>query len=83
MTEKLITKERNISKSDYFNGDPENRENRRKMFSFGETFRTDGGSILLLLLLYVLQGIPLGLAGSIPMLLQHRGVSYKEQALFR
>lgn len=82
MTEKLITKERNISKSDYFNGDPENRENRRKMFSFGETFRTDGGSILLLLLLYVLQGIPLGLAGSIPMLLQHRGVSYKEQALF-
>lgn len=39
-------------------------------------------SIALLLLLYVLQGIPLGLAGSIPMMLQQKGVSYKDQALF-
>lgn len=42
----------------------------------------DRSSILLLLLLYVLQGIPLGLAGSIPMILQNRHVSYKEQATF-
>ncbi len=28
----------------------------------------------------VLPGIPLGLAGSIPMILQNRGVSYKQQA---
>lgn len=33
----------------------------------------------MLLLLYVLQGIPLGLAGSIPMILQNRHVSYADQ----
>ncbi|KAG0718846.1 Acetyl-coenzyme A transporter 1 [Chionoecetes opilio] len=42
----------------------------------------DRSSILLLLLLYVLQGIPLGLAGSIPMILQNRHITYKEQATF-
>ncbi|XP_045163196.2 acetyl-coenzyme A transporter 1-like [Mercenaria mercenaria] len=42
----------------------------------------DYGNILLLTFLYVLQGIPLGLGGSIPMLLQSRKVSYKEQAVF-
>ena len=42
----------------------------------------DRNSILLLLLLYVLQGIPLGLAGSIPLLLQSRNISYKQQAIF-
>lgn len=44
-----------------------------------EGLSKDRGSILLLLLLYVLQGIPLGLAGSIPMILQNRHVTYKEQ----
>uniref|UniRef100_A0A6A7G8I2 Acetyl-coenzyme A transporter 1-like n=2 Tax=Hirondellea gigas TaxID=1518452 RepID=A0A6A7G8I2_9CRUS len=40
------------------------------------------GNICLLLLLYVLQGIPLGLSASIPMILQNRNISYKEQATF-
>ena len=39
-------------------------------------------SVLLLLFLYVLQGIPLGLAGSIPLILQSKNVSYKDQAFF-
>lgn len=39
-------------------------------------------NVLLLLFLYVLQGIPLGLAGSIPLILQSRNVSYKDQAFF-
>jgi len=42
----------------------------------------DYGNIALLTFLYVLQGIPLGLGGSIPMLLQSRKVSYKDQAKF-
>ncbi|XP_063965177.1 acetyl-coenzyme A transporter 1-like [Lytechinus pictus] len=42
----------------------------------------DRNSIALLLLLYILQGIPLGLAGSIPLLLQSRSISYKQQAIF-
>ncbi|XP_078617067.1 acetyl-coenzyme A transporter 1-like [Branchiostoma floridae x Branchiostoma japonicum] len=42
----------------------------------------DRHNIALLLLLYILQGIPLGLAGSVPMLLQSRHVSYHQQAVF-
>lgn len=42
----------------------------------------DYGNIAVLMFLYVLQGIPLGLGGSIPLLLQSRKVSYKDQAMF-
>lgn len=41
--------------------------------------KSEIGNISLLLFLYVLQGIPLGLSASIPMILQNRQVSYKEQ----
>ncbi|XP_045580785.1 acetyl-coenzyme A transporter 1 isoform X1 [Salmo salar] len=44
--------------------------------------RGELGNISLLLFLYVLQGIPLGLAGSIPLILQSKNVSYKDQAFF-
>ncbi|KAJ3590089.1 hypothetical protein NHX12_008043 [Muraenolepis orangiensis] len=44
--------------------------------------RNELWNILLLLFLYVLQGIPLGLAGSIPLILQSKSVSYKDQAFF-
>ncbi|XP_009558034.2 acetyl-coenzyme A transporter 1 [Cuculus canorus] len=44
--------------------------------------RAELGSILLLLVLYVLQGIPLGLAGSVPLILQSKNASYTEQAFF-
>lgn len=40
----------------------------------------DRTNILLLFFLYTLQGIPLGLSAAIPMILQNRGVSYKQQA---
>lgn len=39
-------------------------------------------NVLLLLFLYVLQGVPLGLAGSIPLIMQSKKVSYKDQAYF-
>lgn len=39
----------------------------------------DETNIAILLFLYLLQGIPLGLCSSIPMLLQNHGVSYKQQ----
>ena len=42
----------------------------------------DRGSIALLLLLYTLQGVPMGLAASVPLLLQERGASYSQQAVF-
>ncbi|KAG8136071.1 putative Acetyl-coenzyme A transporter 1 protein [Naja naja] len=47
-----------------------------------QNYRAEFGNILLLLFLYVLQGIPLGLAGSIPLILQSKNVSYKDQAFF-
>ncbi|CAH0715596.1 unnamed protein product, partial [Brenthis ino] len=42
----------------------------------------DEFNIAVLLFLYTLQGIPLGLAGAIPMLLQNRGITYTQQAEF-
>ena len=42
----------------------------------------DYNNVALLLLLYILQGIPLGMAASIPMILQNKNVNYKQQAMF-
>ncbi|OXA61780.1 Acetyl-coenzyme A transporter 1 [Folsomia candida] len=39
-------------------------------------------NISILLFLYTLQGVPNGLAGSIPLLLQARGTNYSDQAIF-
>lgn len=44
--------------------------------------KRDKGNIALLVFLYVLQGIPLGLAGAMPLLLQTKSVAYKDQAKF-
>lgn len=48
----------------------------------GRGIRGELRSVSLLLFLYVLQGIPLGLAGSVPLILQSRNVSYTDQAFF-
>lgn len=48
----------------------------------GDRLIGDRQNICLLLILYVLQGIPLGLGGSIPLVLQNKNISYKEQAMF-
>ena len=42
----------------------------------------DKWNIFILLFLYILQGIPMGLSASIPMVLQSRQVGYKQQATF-
>lgn len=42
----------------------------------------DYGNAALLVLLYIFQGLLLGLCAAVPILLQNRGASYKEQALF-
>lgn len=47
-----------------------------------KNLKGDYGNITFLLLLYVLQGIPIGLSSAVPLLLQNRKVSYSEQALF-
>ena len=50
--------------------------------SFWQMTGADKRSVLLLLLLYLLQGIPLGLAGSVPYILVSRKVPYSVQATF-
>ncbi|XP_046433587.1 acetyl-coenzyme A transporter 1 [Neodiprion fabricii] len=47
----------------------------------GDT-RGDEKNIAILFFLYLLQGIPIGLSSAIPMILQNRGVSYRQQAEF-
>ena len=44
--------------------------------------RNDLFAVCFLLLLYFLQGVPLGLGASIPLLLQKAGVTYAQQAVF-
>jgi PAT family acetyl-CoA transporter-like MFS transporter 1 len=50
--------------------------------AFQQDVQGDFLSILLLFLLYTLQGVPMGLASSIPLLLQERGASYTDQSVF-
>ena len=65
----------NINQPSLYQDDEKDKNNQKGL-------KGDYGSIALLMFLYILQGIPLGLGGSIPMLLTSRKVSYKDQALF-
>ncbi len=47
-----------------------------------QNIRKDLHNIVLLMFLYLLQGIPLGLSGSIPYILSSRKVSYADQGTF-
>ena len=48
----------------------------------GPSLSGDWHNFILLLFLYTLQGIPIGLASSVPLFLQARGASFSEQATF-
>ncbi len=50
-----------------------------KMMERQRSIAGDEGNIAILLFLYVLQGIPLGLAAAVPLILTNRHVSYREQ----
>ncbi|XP_076321941.1 acetyl-coenzyme A transporter 1 isoform X2 [Tachypleus tridentatus] len=64
--------------------DSKNTENNlnEKTQNYSVGLQGDKANIAVLFFLYVLQGIPLGLGSSIPMILQNHGISYKQQALF-
>ncbi|KAF4664768.1 Major facilitator super domain-containing protein 3 [Perkinsus olseni] len=47
-----------------------------------EGLKKDFGSIVWLLILYTLQGIPMGMSGVFPLLLKDQGATYSELALF-
>lgn len=69
------------SNNDYITVENEEKSMNEKL-ERQSGLKGDYGNIMLLMFLYVLQGIPLGLGGSVPMLLQSRKVSYKDQAVF-
>lgn len=56
-------------------------ENGDLLIPTSSNIKGDVKNILLLFFLYTLQGIPLGLSAAIPMILQNRGASYKQQVL--
>lgn len=55
---------------------PHDNEHRK------ENLKKDYKNIALLMFLYMLQGLPLGLTGSLPYILSSRKVSYSDQATF-
>lgn len=52
---------------------------RNRRVEEGGYLNGDKCNIAILFFLYVLQGVPLGLSSAIPMYLQNRGVSYRQQ----
>uniref|UniRef100_A0A2M4AAL5 Putative acetyl-coa transporter n=1 Tax=Anopheles triannulatus TaxID=58253 RepID=A0A2M4AAL5_9DIPT len=68
---------RSVSDQETLLAVPDDEERHEK-----SDLRGDWGNIAILFFLYLLQGIPIGLASAIPMLLQNRGASYKQQAEF-
>lgn len=56
-------------------------ENEAKV-EIKQNVRKDLHNIVLLMFLYLLQGIPLGLSGSVPYILSSRKVSYTDQGTF-
>ena len=62
---------------------PSNAKNNIKLVESKQScLYGDYLNICILLFLYVLQGIPLGLIGSVPLILSNRGVTYSQQAIF-
>jgi PAT family acetyl-CoA transporter-like MFS transporter 1 len=57
-------------------------DSKRKASSSSVVGMEDKIGMVLLLLLYTLQGIPMGLCGSIPLIMKERGVSYEGLSLF-
>lgn len=57
----------------------EQAEENMNLIEEPTNIKGDECNIAILLVLYLLQGIPLGLAAAIPMILQSRGVSFKQQ----
>merc|ERR1719365_239480 len=60
----------------------EQEEEEEEMVAEKKGVAGDERNIAVLLFLYVLQGIPLGLAAAIPLILTNKNVSYKQQAEF-
>lgn len=73
---KELRKRQNYEESNMESGDYATANGEIKEFG---SIKGDRTNIAILFFLYLLQGIPLGLAHAIPMLLQNHGVSYKQQ----
>eukprot|EP00603_Paraphysomonas_imperforata_P009894 CAMPEP_0114452970 /NCGR_PEP_ID=MMETSP0104-20121206/1794_1 /TAXON_ID=37642 ORGANISM="Paraphysomonas imperforata, Strain PA2" /NCGR_SAMPLE_ID=MMETSP0104 /ASSEMBLY_ACC=CAM_ASM_000202 /LENGTH=544 /DNA_ID=CAMNT_0001625247 /DNA_START=82 /DNA_END=1716 /DNA_ORIENTATION=- len=59
-----------------------NHYDNEEATSFSAMSWDDKKSVLILLLLYTLQGIPMGLSASIPLIMKERGASYQALSIF-
>lgn len=57
-------------------------DSKKESLSANPLSMEDRVGMIVLLLLYTLQGIPMGLCGSIPLIMKERGVSYEGLSLF-
>jgi MFS transporter, PAT family, solute carrier family 33 (acetyl-CoA transportor), member 1 len=57
-------------------------DNKKESTAANQLSMDDRVGMIVLLLLYTLQGIPMGLCGSIPLIMKERGVSYEGLSLF-
>jgi len=65
---------------DVWSGDSASMADSDQVNHYGESnFHGDRGNLAILLFLYILQGLPMGLSAAIPMIMQNRGASYKQQ----
>lgn len=72
-----MNKRKHIDRKSHNENDLESLLPEKKDVCAGTDIHGDRGNIAILFFLYLLQGVPLGLAAAIPMLLQNRGASYK------
>lgn len=75
----IMVSDENIKTKDAGRSESDQTKTKR---NFSTLIKKDGTKILLLLYLYFLQGVPLGLAASIPFLLSTRSISYSDQGTF-
>lgn len=65
------------------NGENQDEQHHNHEPHESSDLKGDWLNISVLFFLYLLQGVPLGLAQAIPMLLQNRGISYKQQVRYK
>lgn len=72
-----MSKRKHVERKSSNEADRETLLQEKKEVHDESDIRGDRRNIAILFFLYLLQGVPIGLASAIPMLLQNRGASYK------
>ncbi|CAF1580397.1 unnamed protein product [Rotaria sp. Silwood1] len=80
--EYLIEEKYSDNNNDISSSSDDEKIHKKSYLLIQNNWKKDQWNICLLLFLYLLQGIPLGMAASIPLIIQTYGVSWSQQAIF-